>query len=399
MSERLYSYVIVGGGLAGAAAVDGIRQHDSTGSILLISLEQDPPYDRPPLSKNLWLGTKQVNEIFVHPQKFYEEKGVELGLGMDVAELDAAAHLVRNRGGNGFRYQKLLLATGGTPRRLSIHGGDLEGVAYYRTLRDYHAVRAAATPGKSAVVIGGGFIGSEMAASLSLNELAVTMIFREEWLVSRVFPEDLGRALTDYYRSKHVTIFRDVPASIERSGNGYMVQTQAGRRVQADVIIAGIGIVPNIALAKAAGLRTGDGIIVDQYLRTSAPDVYAAGDVAFFPEDVLGPRRIEHWDNAVTQGRHAGRNMAGANQPFTDMPFFFSDLFEFGYEAVGEVDSRLETFADWQEPNKTGVIYYLRDRRVRGAMMCNVWGKVDDARELIRKGQPLQVEDLRNAIR
>jgi NADPH-dependent 2,4-dienoyl-CoA reductase/sulfur reductase-like enzyme len=293
----------------------------------------------------------------------------------------------------------LLLATGGTPRRLPIRGGDLEGVCYYRTLRDYHAVRAAATSGKSAAVIGGGFIGSEMAAALSVNGVAVTMIFPDEWLVSRVFPEDLGRALTDYYRSKQVTVFsKDVPASIEQSGNGYVVQTKAGRQVQADVIIAGIGIVPNIALAQAAGLRTGDGIIVDQYLRTSASDVYAAGDVAFFPEDVLGSRRIEHWDNAVTQGRHAGRNMAGANQPFTDMPFFFSDLFEFGYEAVGEVDSRLETFADWQEPNKTGVIYYLRDRRVRGAMMCNVWGKVDGARELIRKAQPVQVEDLRNAI-
>jgi 3-phenylpropionate/trans-cinnamate dioxygenase ferredoxin reductase subunit len=400
MSERLYSYVIVGGGLAGAAAVEGIRRHDSTGSILLISSEHDPPYDRPPLSKNLWMGTKQVNEIFVHPEKFYVEQRVELSLGTDVAELDSAAHLVRDRNGNAFRYQKLLLATGGTPRRLPIRGGELKGVCYYRTLRDYHAVRAAATSGKSAVVIGGGFIGSEMAAALSVNGVAVTMIFREEWLVSRVFPEDLGRALTDYYRSKQVTVFsKDVPASIEQSGNGYVVQTKAGRRVEADVIIAGIGIIPNIALAQAAGLRTGDGIIVDQYLRTSAPEVYAAGDVAFFPEDVLGPRRIEHWDNAVTQGRHAGRNMAGANQPFTDMPFFFSDLFEFGYEAVGEVDSRLETFADWQEPNKTGVIYYLRDRRVRGAMMCNVWGKVDDARELIRKAQPVQVEDLRNAIR
>ena len=177
MSERLYSYVIVGGGLAGAAAVEGIRQHDSSGSILLVSSEPDPPYDRPPLSKNLWMGTKQVNEIFVHPQKFYVEQRVDLSLRMDVAELDTTAHLIRNRDGNGFRYQKLLLATGGTPRKLSIRGGNLEGVCYYRTLRDYHAVRAAATSGKSAVVIGGGFIGSEMAAALSVNGVAVTMIF------------------------------------------------------------------------------------------------------------------------------------------------------------------------------------------------------------------------------
>jgi NADPH-dependent 2,4-dienoyl-CoA reductase/sulfur reductase-like enzyme len=225
------------------------------------------------------------------------------------------------------------------------------------------------------------------------------MIFPQQWLVSRVFPEPLGRSLTDYYRSKGVTVLtEDVPASIEQNSNTYVVQTRGGRQVRADLVIAGIGITPNVSLAEAAGLKTGNGIIVDQFLQTSNPDVYAAGDVAFFPEDVLGPRRIEHWDNAISQGKHAGRNMAGAHEPFTEMPYFFSDLFEFGYEAVGEVESRLETFADWQEPNKTGVIYYLSNGRVRGAMMCNVWGKVDAARELIRKRVPMQVQDLHDAI-
>ena len=166
------------------------------------------------------------------------------------------------------------------------------------------------------------------------------------------------------------------------------------------MVLAGIGITPNIALAEAAGLKTGNGIVVDEFLRTSDPDVYAAGDVAFYPDRELGPRRLEHWDNAITQGKHAGRNMGGASEPFTEMPYFYSDLFEFGYEAVGLVDSRMKTFADWQEPNKTGVIYYLDDgNRVRGAMMCNVWDKVDAARALIRNPQPVRVEDLRNAIR
>ena len=400
MPERFYSHIILGGGLAGAAAVEGIRQHDAGGSILLISAEHDAPYDRPPLTKQLWTGKKRVEQIFLHPQSFYTQHGVELKLATDVTALDATGHIVRDGAGNDFRYNKLLLATGGTPRRLAIPGGDLEGVNYYRTLNDYRQVRAAVAPGKSAVVIGGGFIGSEIAASLCVNQVAATMIFPGEWLVARVFPEQLGRALTDYYRSKGVTVLtQDAPTSIERNGNRYIVYTRDGKQCPADLVVAGLGITPNMSLAKTAGLKTGDGIVVDEFLRTSHPDIYAAGDVAFFPEQVLGPRRIEHWDNAISHGKHAGRNMAGANQPFTDMPYFFSDLFEFGYEAVGDVNSRLETFADWQEPNKTGVIYYLNGGRVRGAMMCNVWEKVDAARELIRQAQTMRTEDLRGAIR
>ena len=399
MPERLYSHIILGGGLTGAAAVKGIRQHDAKGPILLISAEPDLPYDRPPLTKQLWTGKKKVEQIFVQPQSFYTDHGVDLKLSTEVTELNVTSHTVRDSAGNTYRYNKLLLATGGTPRRLAIPGGDLKGISYYRTLRDYQQLRSAATPGKSAVVIGGGFIGSEIAASLNINQVAVTIIFPQQWLVSRVFPEPLGRSLTDYYRSKGVTVFsEDTSTSIQQNGDAYLIQTRAGHQIRADIVIAGIGITPNIALAQAAGLKTGNGIIVDEFLQTSNPDVYAAGDVAFFPEAVLGSRRIEHWDNAISQGKHAGRNMAGANEPFTELPYFFSDLFEFGYEAVGEVDSSLTTFADWQEPNKTGVIYYLRDGRVRGAMMCNVWGKVDAARELIRKSAPVQVQELHNAI-
>jgi NADPH-dependent 2,4-dienoyl-CoA reductase/sulfur reductase-like enzyme len=394
------TYLIVGGGLTGAHAAEGIRQLDRQGSILILSAEADRPYDRPPLSKQLWFGKKKVEEIFLHPDSFYSQQGVELKLQTEVAELDLPGHLVRDSGGTAYRYQKLLLATGGTPRRLPIPGGDLDGIRYYRTLKDYQSLRSAATPAKSALVIGGGFIGSEMAAALASNGLSVTMIFPGQWLASRVFSEPLGRALTDYYQTKGVRILsQDAPASIERAGDGYLLRTRNAQEVRADLVVVGIGITPNIALAQAAGLETGNGIVVDQRLQTSHPDVYAAGDVAWFPEAVLGPRRIEHWDNAVTQGKQAGRNMAGANEPFDQLPFFFSDLFEFGYEAVGDVDSRLETLADWQEPNKTGVIYYLADGRVRGAMMCNVWEKVGAAREMIRKNQPVRPEQLRGAIK
>jgi 3-phenylpropionate/trans-cinnamate dioxygenase ferredoxin reductase component len=399
MPEQSYSYIIVGAGVAGASAVEGIRQQDQHGSILLVGAEKDLPYDRPPLSKQLWTGGKTVTEIVLHDEAFYQKNDVELRLGIDVTRIDPAAHSISDNSGGSYRYQQLLLATGGTPTRLSIRGGDLDGVSYYRTLHDYRQLRAAAVEGKSALVVGGGFIGSEMAASLLSNKLAVTMIFPSPWLVSRVFPESLGRYLTQQYRGKGVEVHAgDVPLSIQRDGNGYVTRTRSGREIRTDLVVAGIGITPNVSLARTAGLLTGNGVIVNEFLQTSAPDIYAAGDIALFPEAGFGPRRLEHWDNAVSQGKHAGRNMAGAREPFTYVPFFFSDLFEFGYEAVGDVDSRLTTFADWQEENKTGVVYYLDGGLLRGAMMCNVWGQVDAARNIIQQGQPVTTESLRGAI-
>jgi 3-phenylpropionate/trans-cinnamate dioxygenase ferredoxin reductase component len=395
-----YSYIIVGAGLSGAAAVEGIRERDPRGSILLLGAEKDLPYDRPPLSKQLWTGSKTVAEIVLHDDAFYKTSAVDLRLGIEVTQIDPAAHTIRDNQGNTYRYKRMLLATGGTPRRLTIPGGDLEGISYYRTLEHYRRLRGAAVAGQSALVIGGGFIGSEMAASLRASGLAVTMVFPSSWLVSHVFPESLGRYLTEQYRAKGVEVLTgDEPLSIERDGSGYLTRTRAGREIRTDLVVAGIGITPNISLAQSVGLSTGNGVIVNEFLQTSAPDIYAAGDIALFPEVGFGPRRLEHWDNAVNHGKHAGRNMAGANEPFTYIPYFFSDLFEFGYEAVGDIDSRLTTFADWQEENKTGVIYYLDGDRLRGAMMCNVWGQVDTARALIQKAKPVSMEILRGAIR
>lgn len=399
MPPQSYSYVIVGAGLSGASAIEGIRQLDQRGPILLLGAEKDMPYDRPPLSKQLWTGGKTVGEIVLHDDAFYKSNAVDLQLGTEVTQLDAVAQIIHGSQGNAYRYHRLLLATGGAPRHLDIPGGDLGGISYYRTLHDYRELRSAAVEGKSVLVIGGGFIGSEMAASLRSNKLAVTMMFPSPWLASRVFPGSLGRYLTEQYRAKGIEILAgDVPISIQRDGEDYVTRTRGGREVRTDLVVAGIGITPNVSLAQSAGLSVGNGVIVNEFLQTSAPEIYAAGDIAQFPEAGFGPRRLEHWDNAVSQGKQAGRNMAGADEPFTYIPFFFSDLFEFGYEAVGDVDSRLTTFADWQEENKKGVIYYLERDRLRGAMMCNVWGQVDAARSLIQKAQPVSAENLRGAI-
>jgi NADPH-dependent 2,4-dienoyl-CoA reductase/sulfur reductase-like enzyme len=394
-------YVIVGGGLAGASGVQGIRELDKEGSILLVGGEHHLPYDRPPLSKKLWFGQKKVEEIFLYPREFYDQNKVNLMLGTFVTSLDARQKTITDDKGKTFHYGKLLLATGGVPTRIPIPGGDSEGICYYRNLDDYLRMRKEATEGKSAVVIGGGFIGSEIAAALTINKIKVTMIFPGSYICSRVFPEYLARAVQQRFIQRGVNILTgDTPISFAVSGDRFITTTRAGKRIESGIVIVGIGIKPSVGLAHGAGLQTGNGIVLNEYLHSSDSDIYAAGDNALFPYQVLGQQmRLEHWDCALNQGKQAGRNMAGAQEPFSYMPYFFSDLFEFGYEAVGEVNADLETFADWQKENDTGVIYYLKDGKVRGAMMCNVWDKVEAARELIRRGQHSPPESLRGAIR
>lgn len=395
-----YKYIIVGAGVAGASAVEGIREQDKNGSILLVGAEDALPYNRPPLTKGLWSGDEKVSDIPVHDEAYYQDGGVEFLRGARVESINPSDKKIRTAEGTEHTYDALLLATGGSPRRLNIPGANAHGMLYYRTLADYEEIRPQATEGKTAVVIGGGFIGSEIAAALCMAGVKVTMVFPASYIVDRVFPEDLGRALQSAYTDKGITFLTgDSPSTVQHKSDGFLTGTNGGRWLKSDILVIGIGILPGTQLAEAAGLDTEIGITVNEFLQTSDPNIYAAGDNANFPYAALRKRtRVEHWDNAVFQGKQAGRNMAGAREPYTHMPFFYSDLFEFGYEAVGEVDSRLETFADWQEPFKTGVIYYLKDNRVRGAMMCNVWEKVPEARDLIRADKPVATADLKGRI-
>ncbi|NLN76587.1 MAG: FAD-dependent oxidoreductase [Armatimonadetes bacterium] len=401
MLEHVHEYVIVGGGLAGASAIDGIREVDAEGSIALIAAEHYYPYHRPPLSKKLWFGKQTVDKIWVNKEDYYSANGVDVALGTNAAEINPANKTVRTDAGDVFHYKKLLIAAGASPRRLPIPGGELDGICYLRYLADYEALKAATEIGKSALVIGGGFIGSEIAAALNINSVEVTMVFPEDYICNRVFPESLGLSIHDDYILRGIKLLSgDSVASIEKDGSGFKVQIRSGKELKTDMIIAGIGVEPELGLAHNAGLETQKGILVNEYLQTSSPDVYAAGDCATFPYQALGAlMRLEHWDNALNQGKQAGRNMAGAGESYAYMPYFFSDLFDFGYEAVGEVDTRLDIFADWQEENKTGVIYYLRDGAVRGAMMCNVWDQAPAARELIKSGKKVDPKELRGAIR
>jgi 3-phenylpropionate/trans-cinnamate dioxygenase ferredoxin reductase component len=377
-----FRYLIAGGGMTADAACRGIRDHDPDGSIGLVGAEPHPPYARPPLSKALWQGKDEATVWRGTP-----ELGVELVLGRRIVELDLEARTAADDAGETYRYERLLLATGGRPRRLP--SGDDE-VVYYRTLDDYRRVRAAAADGTRFVVIGGGFIGSEIAAALNWSGCAVTMVFPEQGIGARLFPAELAEFVTGYYREKGVAVR---PGELVDEIADGMVRLGSGTSIEADAIVAGLGIVPATELAEAAGLPVDDGIVVDELGRAGGrDDVFAAGDAARFPAVSLGTlARVEHEDHANSHGRAVGANMAGANAPYTNLPFFYSDLFELGYEAVGEVDSRLETIAEWADPNRKGVVCYVdAERRPRGFLLWDVWGKVDDARALIAARAPLE---------
>lgn len=388
-----YTYLLIGGGMTADAAVHGIRQLDPDGSIGIISAESHPPYDRPPLSKKLWQG-KPLDSIW----RGTENQNVELHLKRKAQGIDLRSRQITDDQGTIYTFDKLLLATGGTPRRLPVNA---EGVIYFRTLADYQLLRERVEQGGRLAVIGGGFIGSEIAAALAMNGQEVVLIFPDAGIGGRTFPADLARFLNDYYRQKGVTVLAGERVNaIEKRNGQYVLRTASGQAVTADHVVAGLGIQPNTALAERAGLVVDNGIHVDEFLRTSVPTIYAAGDVANFYNPTLNTRlRVEHEDNANSMGEMAGRSMAGDAVAYHYLPFFYSDLFDLGYEAVGALDARLETVIDWQEPYQKGVIYYLKDRRIRGVLLWNVWGQVAAARALIAAGQTVTPEALAGSIK
>jgi 3-phenylpropionate/trans-cinnamate dioxygenase ferredoxin reductase component len=376
------TYLIVGGGMTGDMAAKGIREYDHDGPITIVGAEAYPPYKRPPLTKALWKG---ADESTVWREL---ADGVDLVKARRIVGIDLDARRATDDQGKEYAWEKLLLTTGAHPR--TIPGAD--GVIHYRTLDDYRRVRDVAGEGTRVVVIGGGFIGSELAAGLSENGCRVTMVFPEHGIGARLFPAELSSFVTEYYRERGVEVLSgETVAGVE----GTVVHTGTGDALEADCVVAGLGVIPNTELAEAAGLPVDDGIVVDEFGRCGGrADVFAAGDVARFPVAALGSSmRIEHEDHANSHGKTVGGNAAGAGIPYDHLPFFYSDLFDLGYEAVGQVDSRLEAVERWDEPNRKGVVAYVDDeRRPRGYLLWNVWGKLDVAREAIVSGEPVGEE-------
>jgi 3-phenylpropionate/trans-cinnamate dioxygenase ferredoxin reductase subunit len=387
-----YDYLIIGGGMTADAAARGIRERDPKRSIGIISADPHPPYNRPPLTKGLWKGDAPES-VWRHT----DETGAKLHVGRRVTKLDTALRRVTDDDHEEYSYQRLLLATGGEARRLP---NSPDGVIYFRTLDDYRKTRLLVDHGAKFVVLGGGFIGSEIAAALRMQGREVTVIVPEQGIGARVFPADLARFVADYYREKGVVVhLGDSVDRIEPAAGRYKVRAKVAGAIETDAVIAGLGIVPNVELAQQAGLKVDNGVVVDDRLRTTQAEIFAAGDVAQFVNPSLGKRlRVEHEDNANTMGKIAGQNMAGADVPYEHLPFFYSDLFDLGYEAVGEVDARHQTIADWKEEFREGVVYYLDAGRVRGVLLWNTWGQVDAARALIAEPGPFTPEKLKGRL-
>ena len=387
-----YEYLIVGAGMTADAAVRGIRELDMDGEIGMIGNDHNPPYNRPPLTKALWKG-KPLESIWRRTQDFT----VDLHLGRTARSIDPDKKVVRDDQGVNYTYENLLLAMGGTPRKLPFGAED---IIYYRTLDDYHHLRELSNRVDHFGVIGGGFIGSEIAAALTMNGKKVTMFLPEAGIGWHIYPPELSDYLNSLFRQKGVEVLTGVRVmDLQKHDDSFRLVTDHNDKINVDGVIAGIGIQPNVELAQAIGIKVSNGIVVDATLHTSLPDIFAAGDVAEFSNPTLGKRmRIEHEDNANTMGKQAGRNMAGANEPYTHLSYFYSDLFELGYEAVGELDSHLDIFADWKDPFKTGVIYYLAGRRVRGVLLWNVWDTVPKARALIAEPGPFTTANLQGRL-
>jgi NADPH-dependent 2,4-dienoyl-CoA reductase/sulfur reductase-like enzyme len=388
-----YDYLIIGAGMTADAAAKSIRKADADGRIGIVGDEAHPPYERPPLTKALWKGDKKVESIDLGTDR----SEAILHLGRRVRALDCVDRSARDGHGDVYRYRRLLLATGATPRTLPFAG---PRVINYRTLDDYLALRRFAVDGARIAVVGGGFIGSEIAASLASVGCKVTMLFPGEAIGAGRYPRALAHFLNGYYSERGVELKPGVKVVDGRNESDRVeIALSDGTTQHADVVVAGLGVTPNVELALQAGLSVDNGVIVDERLRSSDPDIWAAGDVANFHNVALDLRqRVEHENAAVGMGQHAGRAMTGSDEAYKECPFFYSDLFDLGYEAVGLLDDRLDVVEDWTQPYREGVVYYLDNGRVRGVLLWNVWGQVEGARDLIAEAGPHDADSVKGRL-
>jgi NADPH-dependent 2,4-dienoyl-CoA reductase/sulfur reductase-like enzyme len=331
-------YVILGGGMVAGYAAKEFAERGAGGDLLIISSDDVPPYERPPLSKGFLAGADEESSVFINPRDWYDQQGIGLRLKTIVEHVDPGAKCLRIAGGEDVTFEKLLIATGAHVRTLDVPGGDLDGVCYLRSLDDSKRIRASYQGAKNAVVLGSGFIGMEVAAVLAQQGIATTMVFPEERVWQRIFTPEMSAFFETYYEGNAVT-FRhgDTVERFEGDGRVRAAITKSGTRLDADVVVAGVGVVPAADRLRESGLAIDNGLVVNEYLETSAPGVYAAGDIANYRDVVFDThRRVEHWDNAVEQGKHAAQVMLGDRKPFVHVPYFFSDVFDLSYELWGD---------------------------------------------------------------
>ncbi|MCU1528629.1 MAG: pyridine nucleotide-disulfide oxidoreductase [Frondihabitans sp.] len=389
-----YEYVIVGGGMVADAAARGIRERDRSGSILILSEDVDAPYTRPALSKTLWTDpsfTPADNDLGTA-----EATGAEIRLQTPVERIDRTNRSVATSNGDTIGYGRLLIATGGRPRRLDLPDDDR--IVYFRSAADYRRLREISGSGRHVAVVGGGYIGSELASGLAQNDTRVTIVFPDAELGASTYPKAVDDLFEGAFRAHGVTLIpgrRLVSATV--SDAGVTLTLDDSSTVAADGVVIGLGIEPSTDLAVASGLSVDDGIRVDARLATDDPFVYAAGDVANYPDPLLGRRRVEHVDNATEQGAAVGRIMAGSEEKYTHTPMYYSDVFDLGYEAVGTLDASLVTVEDWKD-DESVVVYYLDNGIPVGVLLWNVWDSTDKARQVLAEGKALTSDNLKGLI-
>ncbi|MHA6618002.1 NAD(P)/FAD-dependent oxidoreductase [Pseudonocardia sp. DLS-67] len=385
------TFVIVGASLAGAKAAETLRQEGFTGRVVLVGEEPEPPYERPPLSKGYLLGSDERGTAFVHERSWYEEQNIELRTGVRAESLDPDAHTVTLSTGEQLGYDKLLLTTGSVVRTLPVPGADLDGVHYLRRIEHSDALRDALVDGARVVVVGGGWIGLEVAAAARTHGAAVTLVEIDTLPLRQVLGDEVAQVFADLHAEHGVDLrlgtgVREIVGS---GGRVASVTLDDGTSVPADSVVVGVGITPAVEPAQAAGLAVDNGVLVDAALRTSDPDVYAAGDVANAENPLLHRRvRVEHWSNALNGGPAAARSMVGQDVVYDPVPYFFTDQYDLGMEYSGHVEpggyDRVVFRGDVAA--REFIAFWLADGRVLAGMNVNVWDVAEDIERVVRSG-------------
>ena len=392
------TFVIVGASLAGGGAAATLRQEGFDGRVILIGEEPQPPYERPPLSKEYLRGESSFEQALVQPPDFYGENGIETRYGVRATRVDAAKKVVELGDGERVAYDELLVATGGRNRRFPVPGLDLEGVHDLRTVADCERIRAEIAPGRKAVVVGMGFIGSEVAASLGQSGVEVVVVDRNKVPLRRVLGEEVGRVMEGIHRDHGAKlIFEDAVAAFEGGDRVERVVTQGGRRIECDFVVVGLGVEPVTELLADTGAQIDNGIVVDEFCRTGVEGIYAAGDVANHYHPVFERRiRVEHWQNALNQGPAAAQSMLGQGEPYDEVPWFWSDQYDYNLQYAGFHTEWDDLVVRGSMEERNFVAFYQKDERVLAAVAVN-WGKdLRRSMRLIKAQRPVDATKLQD---
>jgi 3-phenylpropionate/trans-cinnamate dioxygenase ferredoxin reductase subunit len=392
------AYVVVGASLAGATAAVTLRQEGADGTITLIGAEKEAPYERPPLSKAYLRGETPFDAALVRPPAFYAEQGIETIFGCRAVRIDASGRFVELDDGRRVPFDRLLITTGGRNRRFSVAGADLDGIYNLRTVQDADRIRAETIAGRRVVVVGMGFIGSEVAASLRQKDLDVVAIEPSKTPLARVLGEDVGQRLADLHEGHGVrTVFEDTVVAFEGTSRVEWVLTKGGRRLECDFVVAGIGIEPVVDLLDGSGVQVDNGVVVDEYCQTSVSGVYAAGDVANHYHPLFKRRiRVEHWQNAIKQGAAAARNMLGRHLAYDEVHWFWSDQYDANLQYAGFHSAWEQLVVRGRLGSDSFLACYVNEGRIDAAVALNRGKDLRRVMPLIKARRPIDLEQLRD---